>query len=242
MIKAIFWTVCILLALYIAYAVWHVFSRFQISKTLVAEAVPFSQTGTGDLRVLVVGDSTAVGVGATTPEDSLAGRIGKEFPEYTVEVHAQSGAKLASGEGFLGAASASHYACILIQLGANDIVGRTGVSDARVTLRALLSHAHTLSDHVYVLHSGNVGAAALFPFPLDRLYEKRTRVYRAMYLEEATVSGAHYIDLFNERAEDVFAHDPGRYLARDSFHPSSDGYAVWYGKVREALASDGMLQ
>lgn len=242
MIKIIFWAVCILIVLYAAYAAWHVFSRYRVSKVLIGEAVPYTQTVEGEKRILVIGDSTAVGVGAAKAEDSLAGRLGKDFKGYSIEVRAQSGATLSSGMTFLEEASYDRYAFTLIQLGANDIVGRTGVSDARVTLRALLSKARGLSDRVYVLHSGNVGAAAIFPFPFDRLYEKRTRVYREMYIEEAKKTGSHYIDLFEERNEDVFVLNPKRYLAGDSFHPSSDGYAVWYGKLRKALIMDGMLQ
>lgn len=239
--KMIFCILGILVMLYTVYAAWHFYSRYRISKTLVAEAVPYTQEGTGQ-TILVVGDSTAVGVGAHSSKDSLAGRIGGDMPNAAIEVVARSGATLSDGMDFLSAAKETQYHAILIQLGANDIVGRTSLSDAKEVLAAILREAKKKSDHVYVLHSGNVGAAGIFPFPVDRLYERRTRVFRDMYRAEAYDAGATYIDLFSERSDDLFLKEPMRYLAHDMFHPSSDGYALWYQTLRSALIADGIVR
>lgn len=48
------------------------------------------------LRLLVVGDSTAVGTGATVPEASVAGLLGLAFPRLQIDNRARDGAKLVS--------------------------------------------------------------------------------------------------------------------------------------------------
>ena len=44
-------------------------------------------------RVLVVGDSTAVGTGAATPAESLPGLIGQQHPQWHIDNLAANGAK-----------------------------------------------------------------------------------------------------------------------------------------------------
>ena len=52
----------------------------------------------------------------------------------------------------------------------------------------------------------------------------------------AAATGAAYVDLYRERADDPFAQDPQRLIAADHLHPSDAGYAVWFDEIeRQAL-------
>src|SRR3982751_910398 len=55
---------------------------------------PYEASPTQPLAsVLVLGDSTGVGLGATHPEDSIAGRLGAEHPRARITNHAAIGAR-----------------------------------------------------------------------------------------------------------------------------------------------------
>lgn len=54
-------------------------------------------------------------------------------------------------------------------------------------------------------------------------------------MDKAKQYNVTYIDLYEERNKDEFLKDPKKYFAKDMFHPSSDGYGLWYKKFKETL-------
>ena len=76
-------------------------------------------------RVLILGDSIAVGCGAACPEDSIAGQISQEFPHVTIVNRARNGARTAETLAQLSADPHPAYDAILINVGGNDILKRT---------------------------------------------------------------------------------------------------------------------
>jgi hypothetical protein len=71
-------------------AVW----RAGQSVELARRSEPWQQSpGDATLRLLIVGDSTAVGTGASAARHSLAGLIGQSHPRLLIENRAQDGAR-----------------------------------------------------------------------------------------------------------------------------------------------------
>ena len=68
--------------------------------------------------LLVVGDSTAVGTGASDNRESVAGRIGVNYPRVQVINEAVVGARVADLEEQLNTAPDRAYDALLIQIGA----------------------------------------------------------------------------------------------------------------------------
>ena len=79
-------------------------------------------------RLLIVGDSTGVGLGAVSIEDSLAGRLARDFPQASIENRAELGARIACVLGQLADVDAG-YDAVLIAAGGNDILRRTPYGD-----------------------------------------------------------------------------------------------------------------
>lgn len=79
-------------------------------------------------RLLIVGDSTGVGLGAVSIEDSLAGRLARDFPQASIENRAELGARIACVLGQLADVNAG-YDAVLIAAGGNDILRRTPYGD-----------------------------------------------------------------------------------------------------------------
>jgi len=211
-------------------AVW----RLGQSAELARLSEPFQQTPAQPaLRLLIVGDSTAVGTGAASPADSLAGLIARDHPSLLIENRARDGAKFAdvieqlAGEG--------RFDLVLVQVGGNDIIRLTGMDRLRADVEAVARRAAERSDRVVLMPAGNVGNAPFFFAPLSWMMTQRARAMHRMVQAAASQTGATYVNLFHERAYDPFVKDPGL-NARDGLHPSSAGYRVWF---RELMTQAG---
>lgn len=223
--------------LYLAYHAVQVYRHIKISTGLVARAVPFAaERGAGSPRLLVVGDSTAVGVGASSPSYTTSGYFAAEHPQYSVSNRAVSGAKVADVLAQMRLASSS-YAAILIQAGGNDIIRFTDLASLRRDYALLLGEATARSPHVVAASTGRVGRAALFNFfPANVIYDMRTRAVRRVLMDEAAKAGVTYVDIYKEGEADVISADPGRYYAPDGLHLNDAGWAVWYQDIGQALS------
>lgn len=191
------------------------------------------------LKFLFLGDSTCVGVGAADKFQTVAGHFGRDFPEASIENFSRTGkrideqlAEFPEGE--------KHYHLILLHIGGNDILQMTPYSRVRRGLSALVDKAKKSADHVVILHSGNIGLAPLFIWPLNRIFAERSRQFRKLYMQLAAEKGFVYVDLFQEKRDDVFLKDIQRFYAPDLIHPGTEGYACWYQRIRECMAQGGI--
>ena len=180
-------------------------------------------------RLLIVGDSTGVGTGASTPQTSLAGLIAAEHPNLAIVNRSADGATVdriaAQLEG------GGRFDAVLILGGGNDMIRMAGADALRAALSRVLFLARARSDNVVLMPSGNVGNAPFFLWPWSALMTQRSRVLHAVARQAAAANGATYVGLFKERSADPFAQEPGRLLAADRLHPSDAGYALWHREL-----------
>ncbi len=210
------------------------------TRKLSYDLTPFARNlADAPLRVLFVGDSTAVGTGAVDNSRSVAGWLGQEYPHAQIVNYGENGKRLSQLARELSPGP-EHYRLMVVQIGGNDILRFTPLSDMERDLDKVLENARQMADSVVILHSGNVGAAPVFIWPLDKIYEERTRAVRALYIEKARAAGALYVDLFAERDRDIFLKDVGKYYSPDRLHPSGDGYHWWYERIRATLTASGI--
>jgi lysophospholipase L1-like esterase len=211
----------------------------RIGTDLANAAVPYEQAPTEAAeRVLFIGDSSAVGTGASDPTLTTAGRYGAEHPQAEVLNLGVNGSKTHELIPRLDALEGESFDLIVIQIGGNDIVRLTPTDEHEESLRGVLERAQGLTDTIVLLHSGNVGTSPFFPFGTRWIWTRKTRAVRDMYLRVAPEYGARYVDLFAEKGEDRFALDPDRFYAPDNFHPSEEGYRVWYEEIENVLAQE----
>ncbi len=231
-------TTLILLCLgtYSLYSYIRIQSLLRVSRALVENTFPYERALAPDApRALFLGDSTGVGVGADTPLDSLAGRFGTDYPEWTVENRSVSGKKTAQLLPILRELP-EHYEKVVVQIGGNDIVAFSEKKQLQKDITAVLEEAKRVGKEVFLLTAGNVGNAPLFPRPLAYIWTQRTLTVREIFKRTAKEMDVTYIDLYRDAANDPFASDPYRYHAKDLFHPSSDGYALWYATFKKVLS------
>lgn len=234
-VKVVFLFIALVLA-YAGIAGLRFYSRVQKSTQLIDAATPYSfhadHEGSGKYRrILVAGDSLAMGVGSARSEGTIAGRLHMDFPDAEIVNSAESGAKLAQVSGQVRAAP-GQFDYVIIMAGANDIIRFHSWKRAEADAQYLVERAKEKGDHIVWVVSGNIGLAPIWPWPIGALYTYRTRKYHALFESIAKKEGVAFVQLFQERADDVFTKDPDRYYAEDGLHLSGDGYGVWYEAIK----------
>lgn len=200
---------------------------------LAERAIPFSRKN-GSSTILVMGDSTAVGTGASSSSASLAGLLGQTYPAASIENRGVNGAvthdlieRFSKIEG--------QYDLIMIHIGGNDTVHMTALDQLQKDLETVIRSAKQHSKKIVIVSTGNVGTAKLLPFGTRWLFTAQTRKVRKIFKQTAALSDATYVDLFREADADPFAKNPSKYYAADSFHPSDAGYADWFALIKPNL-------
>jgi lysophospholipase L1-like esterase len=227
--------IILILVLYLSYQMFQVKRKIALSGKIVAETVPYQETSDMEAgSLLVLGDSTAYGVGASTKEESIPALVAQRIGTPYVENRSFSGARVSDLAGQLAGHKKDTYDTILVQIGGNDIVAR---NDERVVASELEALLKTLPKHdkLVVLMCGDVGVATLFPWFVRGYYTRKTLAYHEAFAEAVPRAGGTYVNLYEPKEADPFVKEPEVYLAKDEFHPSSAGYQLWFRKIEKAL-------
>lgn len=213
--------------------------KARISKELMAhEASYANESGDYTKTLLVLGDSTGVGVGAEKPEDTVAGRLASYLGATHVENYAVSGAMTEELTLQIQQAKLDKYDTILMQIGGNDILA---FHNAKRTAARLSNIFGTLpkAETIILLTAGNAGGAKIFPPPIRPFHTMTNLAFHKEFARVAHGWRATYVNLYDPFWKDPFLRDPDRYFARDGLHPSSYGYGLWFDKVKATLEKAG---
>lgn len=229
----------LLICLYALYVTYPIYRSLRESKILIRMASRYKQHPTNaTTRILIAGDSIGAGVGAIDSNQSIAGRIGKEFPQAEVVNISASGIRLKQLNAKIREIPAQRFQYVILLIGANDVTHFTKLIDVRSQIQTLLTYASSMSDHVIVMTSGNIGAAPIFRWPISILLSNRTREVRAIFMREVqNWPHASYVDLYKDAVDEPFNTDIEKYYASDYFHPSADGYGLWYKAIQTVLTN-----
>jgi lysophospholipase L1-like esterase len=196
------------------------------------------------LRFAVLGDSTAAGLGAGSPEFAyptvLARMLAADGYRVELTVLGVSGARTADVlDAQVPRAEAAHPDLVFIGIGANDAIHLTSLDRVR----------HDMSRAIHILKSAGIevvvgGApdmrAAAFLEPLRSLAGWRGREVERAIGAAAAAEGAPVAPLRAE-AGPYFATHPEDAYAADDFHPGAGGYKRWaeviYPVLTAALAA-----
>ena len=182
------------------------------------------------LRLLVVGDSTGVGTGASAPQASLAGLLAQAYPRLQIDNRSQDGATFADVIGQLDAATA-RYDLVLVQAGGNDVIRLRKLEDVRADIDRVTVLARSRGERVILMPAGNVGNAPFFFPPVSWLMTSRARSLHGFVREAAARHQGIYVNLFKDKSTDPFAQQPKLLHAADGLHPSDAGYRVWFDEL-----------
>ncbi len=214
-------------------AVW----RIGQSRELAQRSEPLQHTPVNVARrLLVVGDSTGVGTGASAPQASLAGLLARAYPRLQIDNRSRDGATFADVIGQLEGVT-ERFDLVLVQAGGNDVIRLRSMDRVQADVDRVAALARARADHVLLMPAGNVGNAPFFFPPVTWLMTARARSLHGFVREAAARHQAVYVNLFKERENDPFAQQPGLHAA-DGLHPSDAGYRVWF----DELMAQGRLE
>ncbi|MEM9436223.1 MAG: SGNH/GDSL hydrolase family protein [Pseudomonadota bacterium] len=196
------------------------------------------------MRLLILGDSSAAGVGAGHQSEALAGQLASFLAEKH-RIHwklvAKSGATVGSTLHQIQALEPTYYDFVIIALGVNDAKNGVRVKRWQDGYRALLT---TLSDSFgrpLICASGvpHLRDFPLLPKPLNSVLGDRSETFDAVLRD--VVEG--FDNVFHVPL--TFPPDPSM-LAADGFHPSPKTYREWArraagGFLKAASGSDPAL-
>ena len=183
-----------------------------------------------DLRLLVLGDSAAAGVGADTQDRALAGQLAVSLAP-TFRLHwtllAFTGATTADLLRRLAREPATRFDVVVTSLGVNDVTGRLSLDAWRRQQLALvdLLRERCGADHIVLSALPPMHRFPALPQPLRWYVGARARDINRVLAELARERpGCDYLEL-EHGTMDVSA------MAGDGFHPGPPLYELW---AREA--------
>lgn len=207
-------------------AVW----RVGQARELAQRSEPLQHTpADATRRLLIVGDSTGVGTGASAPQASLAGLLAGAYPRLQIDNRARDGATFDDLIGQLEGVT-GRFDLVLVQAGGNDVIRLRPTDRVRTDIDRVTALARARADRVLLMPAGNVGNAPFFFPPVSWLMSARARSMHGLVREAAERHGAVYVNLFKDREHDPFARQPGLNAA-DGLHPSDAGYRVWFDEL-----------
>jgi lysophospholipase L1-like esterase len=212
-------------------------SRLRDASELARLSEPLQRhVGQPRARLLIVGDSTAVGTGASAPGASLARLLAQAYPGLHIENRGRDGATVDQLPAQL--AGDARFDAVLILAGGNDVIRLRDLDKTRDQLDGVIRQARSHADTVVLMPAGNVGNAPFFFAPLSWWMSARSRQFHELVQEVAAQQGASYVNLYKERRDDPFAQRP-ELNARDGLHPSDAGYQLWF---KELLAQSPLAR
>ncbi len=210
------------------------FMTVQVSKKIINATVAYQKAGEGENTVLVLGDSTAVGIGAERPEESVAGRVSGFLQADSLENYAVSGAVTSDLNKQRESAKLEQYRLILIQIGGNDIIRFKPAEGVGEELRRTIRNLPD-AEKVVIISAGDVGGATLFPWPVRPFHTRLNNTYHEIFAKVAKEEGVTYVNFGNSPATKQINEKPEIYLAADGLHPSSEGYRLWFEEIQSSL-------
>lgn len=177
------------------------------------------------LRLLIVGESSAAGVGAATQDEALAGRLAAELGadfQVSWRLIARTGATTAATLARVARATPGRFDIAVTALGVNDVTRQVPPSRwlaQQAELRALLAERFGVR-HIVASGLPPMGDFPALPQPLRWVAGRGAR-----RLDTALAAAARQAEEWTHIGFDLPLTPD--LMAEDGFHPGPAGYALW---------------
>ncbi|MGC5052661.1 SGNH/GDSL hydrolase family protein [Micromonospora sp. DT48] len=200
------------------------------------------RAGTPPLRLVLLGDSSALGVGVDRLGDTIGGQLaellaegpgGRQVHLSSVGVSGSRSTDLATQVARALLGERPDVAVILV--GANDVTSMRRPTEAAAYLGAAVHRLRQAGVEVVVGTCPDLGAVRAIASPLRQVVGWMGR--RVAQAQTAAVldAGGSVVDLATETGP-VFRADAGTFC-HDGYHPSADGYRVWAHALLPAVVA-----
>lgn len=199
----------------------------------------FGDPGDEAVTLVVMGDSTAAGLGAGEPAHSypqvLARRLASDGYRVDLRVFGLSGARVKDVlEEQLPQALEVDPDYVFIGIGANDVTHLTSLGELRSDMASVLRTLDERTEAETVIAGAPDMRAPAFYEPLRSLAGWRGRQVAGAIEDVGRDKGVAVVQLAKETGP-KFGTDPERFHSADDFHPSADGYRLWADAIFPVL-------
>ncbi len=178
----------------------------------------------GSKRILILGDSTAVGTGADSIEDTIAGRLMYDFPHSQIINLGKNGGLIKDVTKQINSVLDQSFDLIIISVGGNDVYNVTGRKTIDSSLGFIFKEAKRMSNgRVFFLLYNNLGDAPIFPAPIQFILKRRSLFIQTCIERVARTMQISVIKIFSDDHNNPFLKNPAKFFAKDGIHPSSQG-------------------
>jgi lysophospholipase L1-like esterase len=212
-------------------------ARRLIGKPLGEQALSADRTWRGryrradvrPLRLLVLGDSIAAGLGAERRKETFGARLATRLAKAThrpvrLRTEAVVGAESSDLAGQLARLEDGYRADVaVIVVGGNDVTHRVPVSTSVRHLETAIDALQARGIPVVVGTCPDLGALRAVPQPLRSLGGRASRQLAAAQRDAVVRRGAHAVSLAHVVGP-YFVSNPDEMFSLDRFHPSPLGY------------------
>lgn len=184
--------------------------------------------GNEPISILVLGDSTAAGVGAATQDEALAGNLARRLSaewERGVAWRAIGENGATSGDiahRYLAEASREKYDVVFVTVGANDALKLRSRRAFGRDLRRILRRLRSVSPTALILVSSMPGFAQFAALPNPLRWALHLHAQNLETAARALVRSEPGVIMSPPAPK----YTPG-FFATDRFHPSASGYHDW---------------
>lgn len=195
-------------------------------------------------NVLVIGDSAAAGVGATTQMGALTGLLYSNLVKHgptRVTLNAKTGFKSEDVLKLLHEMPAEHFSSVLVSIGVNDVTKFVPLKRWRQNIDAISTLLSDKFGCETILFTAlpPIHCFPALPQPLRALLG-----YRAWLLNQALADSVTaranadilYVSALNVGGTMTDIQQSGL-MAEDGFHPSTKGYEIWAHSALEKLST-----
>lgn len=188
-------------------------------------------SGSGiSIRLAVLGDSGAAGLGAQRPEDTMGAILATALAEVsgrtvTLSNHAVIGAQTKDLDSQIDRALWTRPHVAVIMVGANDV---THLVPRALSGRRLAHAIRRLRDagiEVVIASCPDLGTVKPVPQPLRSVMRRSSRRLAQVQARATLAQGGRVVAL-GARLGPEFDERPDVMFAEDRFHPSTEGYAA----------------
>lgn len=200
--------------------------RLRASTPLLPEPAGDRVGGSGGLRLVVVGDSTAVGTGASSPAAALPGELGRRLGARWRVVGANGATAADVLRAHIDEAAGGPADVAVLVVGWNDAMGLRSPRAFARDLHHLLDRLGAASPEarLVVVAPPEFGRFAVLPRPLRSALASSAAGLRRVARRVAVSRGAVVAPGFD-----------GLTVASDGFHPDEHGYARLAAGIASAL-------
>ena len=185
------------------------------------------------LKLLIIGDSAAAGVGVDSQKDALAGQLTAMLADkYEVNwrLIANTGFTATDIIAELTALSAQSFDYVLVSVGVNDVTHVTRIHQWAMNIKTIVEILDAKFDAPKVLLTSvpPIQQFTAIPAPLKWWLGNRAKKLNELMLAEVKDKNHYSVLTFDLPFKSEF-------IAKDGIHPSKIAYHVWANQAAETI-------